>query len=436
MSQLNLQEEEKLLDLQNHDLMSDANIPSDTFWRTMKGWFNLNYWFHVFFVNILLNMKDRIIKLNNSQTIPAKFVDNKLNNQKYNFITFIPIILYNQFKFFFNLYFALLALSQIFEVLRVGFLITYISPLIFVLMITFLKEFYDDFKRYRRDKELNDKKYKKLQKDGNFAEIKSADLKVGDLIQISAGQRIPADLLLLYTDQKNGAVFIKTDQLDGETDWKLRKSIRFTQVEYNVNPNLSQYNCSILAEKPHKDIYSFKGKIVCERGSDAITLENTLWANTSLTAGTIIALVLYTGKETRSQLNNRSARPKFGILDKEVDSLSLILFAMMVFISVLTLVSSGQYGSWYTVVIRYIILYSSIIPISLRVNLDLAKLAYCYMIYKDDEMPETVARNSTIPEELGRIEYLFSDKTGTLTQNSMVFKKLFCIQKLFTTVFF
>ena len=148
----------------------------------------------------------------------------------------------------------------------------------------------------------------------------------------------------------------------------------------------------------------------------------------------ILALVVYKGKETRSQLNNRSARPKFGVLDQEVDRLSMILFGMMVIISALTLVGSGQYGAWYIVVVRYIILYSSIIPISLRVNLDMAKLAYCYMIYKDTEMPETVARNSNIPEELGRIEYLFSDKTGTLTQNSMIFKKLYCLHKLYTVV--
>ncbi len=370
----------------------------------------------------------------NGETQPSRFVDNKLNNQKYNFFTFFPYILYNQFKFFFNLYFALLALSQMVEILRVGFLITYISPLIFVLMITFLKEFYDDFKRYRRDSELNSKKYKKLCKDGSLVDIESSEVKVGDIISISAGERIPADLILLHTNQKNGAVFIKTDQLDGETDWKLRKSLALTQTAYQSNPNLTVLDAEILVEQPHKDIYSFKGRITCDRGTDGISLENTLWANTSLTAGTILALVTYTGKETRSQLNNRSPRPKFGILDREVDQMSMILFGLMVVISVLTLVSSGQYSSWYIITVRYIILYSSIIPISLRVNLDIAKLAYCYMVYKDKEIPETVARNSTIPEELGRVEYLFSDKTGTLTQNSMIFKKLYCLQKLFTMV--
>ena len=370
----------------------------------------------------------------NGTTNPSDFINNKLNNQKYNIFTFFPLILYNQFKFFFNIYFGLLALSQCVVVLRVGFLITYISPLVFVLMVTFLKEFYDDFKRYLRDKELNKKKYKKLTASGEFIDMISADLKVGDIISVKSGERIPADLLLLYTDQKNGAVFIKTDQLDGETDWKLRKSIALTQEEYVTNPNLTQFDADIIIEKPHKDIYSVKGKIISSKGVEGLSLENTLWANTSLTAGTILAMVIYTGKETRSQLNNRSARAKFGVLDKEVDRMSMILFGLMVVISIITLLLSRRFHNWYVSVVRYIILYSSIIPISLRVNLDMAKLYYCYLVYKDNSIPETVARNSTIPEELGRIEYLFSDKTGTLTQNFMIFKKLYVIDKLYTSV--
>ena len=50
----------------------------------------------------------------------------------------------------------------------------------------------------------------------------SASLKVGDIIEVIGNQRIPADLILLHTADINGTVFIKTDQLDGETDWKLR----------------------------------------------------------------------------------------------------------------------------------------------------------------------------------------------------------------------
>lgn len=86
-------------------------------------------------------------------------MSNRLNNQKYNFITFIPKVLYNEFKFFFNMFFLVIALSQFVPFLKVGFMFTYVAPLAFVLLITMVKEFFDDFGRFRRDKELNNAEY-------------------------------------------------------------------------------------------------------------------------------------------------------------------------------------------------------------------------------------------------------------------------------------
>ncbi len=58
---------------------------------------------------------------------------------------------------------------------------------------------------------------------------------------------------------------------------------------------------------------------------------------------------------------------------------------------------------------------SNIIPISLRVNLDLAKLYYSYGINTDEEIQGSMARNSNISEDLVRLSYLITDKTGLLT---------------------
>jgi len=96
------------------------------------------------------------------QTRPRSFPSNKLDNQKYNLFTFLPLLLYNEFKLFFNMFFLAIAVSQFVPFLKVGLLVTYVAPLAFVLAVTMLKEAYDDFKRYQRDKELNLTKYEKL----------------------------------------------------------------------------------------------------------------------------------------------------------------------------------------------------------------------------------------------------------------------------------
>ena len=83
--------------------------------------------------------------------IPNRYPSNKVNNQKYNIISFVPMVLYHQFKFFFNLFFLLIALSQFIRALRVGFLFTFIAPLAFVLTITMIKEAFDDISRMKRD---------------------------------------------------------------------------------------------------------------------------------------------------------------------------------------------------------------------------------------------------------------------------------------------
>ena len=156
-----------------------------------------------------------------------------------------------------------------------------------------------------------------------------------------------------------------------------------------------------------------------------MSLENTLWANTVLASpGFILGLVVYTGIETRSMMNARDAKTKVGKLDLELNWMSKCLFAVMVFISLIVVALDEFQGQWIIKFFRFVLLLSYIIPISLRVNLDMAKIYYSYCIYKDTEIDGTIPRNSTIPEELGRIQYLLTDKTGTLTKNEMVFKKV------------
>jgi phospholipid-translocating ATPase len=162
-------------------------------------------------------------------------------------------------------------------------------------------------------------------------------------------------------------------------------------------------------------------------------------------AGSAVGIVVYTGKETRSVMNNSIPRSKVGLIDLEINDLTKvyhyylshffviklriyfvfqILFAAVMGLAFLMMCLKGWEGPWFNYMFRFVLLFSYIIPISLRVNMDMAKSYYAYTIQKDPSISGTVVRSTTIPEDLGRISYLLTDKTGTLTQNEMIFKRL------------
>ena len=115
---------------------------------------------------------------------------NQIENQKYNLITFVPVVLFNQFKQFGNFFYLIMSISQFFDELVVGFLFTYISPLAIVVTISMLKELYDDINRRIQDKKTNSTLIKVLKENPNDAnkpleiEKKAAELLVGDIIEL------------------------------------------------------------------------------------------------------------------------------------------------------------------------------------------------------------------------------------------------------------
>nr|XP_023690721.1 probable phospholipid-transporting ATPase IIA [Paramormyrops kingsleyae] len=281
-----------------------------------------------------------------------RYPRNVINNQKYNLFTFLPGVLFNQFKYFFNLYFLLLACSQFVPELRLGALYTYWVPLGFVLIITIMREAVEEMRCFLRDKEVNSQIYSKLSTRGTV-KVKSSAIQVGDLVIVEKNQRVPADMIFLRTSERNGSCFLRTDQLDGETDWKLRLPVACTQ-RLPTAGDLLQIRSFVYVEEPSIDIHNFVGTFTREDGdppvNESLSIENTLWAST----------VVASASRTHS----------------------------------------------------------------LRVNLDMGKMVFSWMIRKDSKIPGTVVRASTIPEQLGRISYLLTDKTGTLTQNEMVFRRL------------
>ena len=373
----------------------------------------------------------RIVLFRNSSK-NTTYWSNKEENHKYSILFFIPVVLFNQFKQFGNFFYLLLSVSQFFPDLKVGFLFTYLSPLGIVIGFSMLKELYDDIKRRIQDKKTNStlvttlKLSDEIQKNLIKIDKKAAELNIGDIIELKKNSRVPADIIVLktYNDSEENQAFIRTDQLDGETDWKLRKAPGISQSK--SERDIVNINGYIEYEAPSKLIYNFQGvlKFQNDQGiiqKEPLNLENTMWASTVVASQKIIGIVIYTGKETRAQMNSSTPKYKLGILDQELNWLNVYLFSIMFILSVVLICLKG-----FNIFIffKFIILFSSIIPISLRVNLDVSKTWFSYIVSKDEKIPETIARNSTIPEELGRISYIFSDKTGTLTKNEMVFKNI------------
>ena len=473
----------------------------------------------------------RTISVGQLQT--SRFPANAVSNAKYTPWSFLPRTLYNEFSFFINMYFLLVALSQIIPVLRIGYLSTYIFPLAFVISITLGKEAMDDIARRRRDAEANSEGYtvlkfeenslgngvapgknsqkkKRLRKQpkdvGRSADIDdeeqrlsgkglatctywevvkpSRSLKVGDVVKLGKDQRVPADMVLLksYSSENaapienefkaqssssafiddldaegtakvdsaiatgaSGEAFIRTDQLDGETDWKLRLTSPLTQ-----NLDVGEYTrLRVVAGKPDKKVNEFYGTVELppktqrqydphehegttspeDVQSASLSIDNTIWANTVVASScSLLAVVVYTGPQTRQALSTSPSRSKTGLLELEINALTkwLCIFTLSLSFILVALarfqVIEGR--QWWASMLRFLILFSTIVPVGLRVNLDMGKSVYAWFIHHDESIKGTIVRTSTIPEDLGRIEYLLSDKTGTLTQNGMYTDKL------------
>jgi phospholipid-translocating ATPase len=364
-------------------------------------------------------------------TVPYNNRSNKVDNRKYTWFSFVPLILYNQFSFFFNLYFLFLCITQLIPAFKVGFMVTYVGPLIFVIGLTMINEGIGDFKRYRRDKKVNEELFLCLErkpgpKKGTFVEKQSKEIKVGDVLLLEKGDRVPADMIILATKQSNGVVYLKTDQLDGETDWKVRESLKFPQTTVNNGELITTVSYTINVPRPSNKIYDFRGLATFSDNNttEALRIQHTAWASTTVAAGDFYGVVCYVGKDTRIQMNASDTRIKFPQCDYEINKLSKILFCVCLVLSFFLVFMKGLGPRWSIEWVQFLVLLCCLIPQSLRTNLDIVKMIYSYRINKDLNIEGAICRNSQIVEDLGRIDYLLTDKTGTLTRNEMVFKKI------------
>src|SRR5271170_7864607 len=157
------------------------------------------------------------------------------------------------------------------------------------------REALDDIARRRRDTEANSEFYLII---SQHRPVRSRDLKVGDLVKVHKDQRVPADIMLLRTGDGTGEAFIKTDQLDGETDWKLRTALGVTQ-DANSDDALLTLDFCLTAGPPDRDIHKFAGKLALLSTDPSqevgVSIDNTMWANTVLASGPYVTgLAVYT----------------------------------------------------------------------------------------------------------------------------------------------
>ena len=122
-------------------------------------------------------------------------------------------------------------------------------------------------------------------------------------------------------------------------------------------------------------------------------------------SGDILGLVLYTGHETKMSLNSKQPQTKYGKTDEEVNLMTISLFFVLFITTFCFAIISGRLTEPkpYVFIIKTFLIFSTIIPISLKVNVEFAKFYYAILINRDQEIPGTIARSSNIPEELGRI---------------------------------
>lgn len=305
---------------------------------------------------------------------------------------------------------------------------------------------------------MNNRKVKVHEGGGKFKQMEWKTLKVGHIVKVEKDEFFPADLVLLSSSYEDAICYVETMNLDGETNLKLKQALEVTS---SINDEeFKDFKAVIRCEDPNANLYSFVGSMELEGVQHPLSPQQLLLRDSKLrNTEYIYGAVIFTGHDTKVIQNSTEPPSKRSNIEKKMDKIVYLLFGVLFSISTAGSIYFGiktkndldgrRMKRWYlkpddakiffdpdrapaAAVYHFLtalLLYGYLIPISLYVSIEIVKVLQSIFINKDVNMyyEETDkparARTSNLNEELGQVNTLLSDKTGTLTCNSMEFIK-------------
>ncbi|CAI5468735.1 unnamed protein product [Closterium sp. Yama58-4] len=385
---------------------------------------------------------------------PLHYCNNSISTTKYSILSFLPKALFEQFRRVANLYFllcAILALTPLTPYAPYSL----IAPLVLVVGVSMIKEAIEDWRRYLADDEVNKRKVLRHVGEGRFEPCEWKAVRVGDVVKVLKDEFFPADLLMLASSYPDGVCYVETMNLDGETNLKLRKALERT-LPLEDPEALAKFTAEIKCEDPNPSLYTFVGNLEWEGEATALTAAQVLLRDSKLrNTAWVVGVVIFTGHDSKVMMNATAAPSKRSTIERRMDKIIYFLFACLLLMAIVGSIVFGirtknQMPSWWYMgpndtnayydpakpaassvlqCLTAIILYGYLIPISLYVSIEIVKIFQAWFISADREMyfAETDmparARTSNLNEELGQVDTVLSDKTGTLTCNQMDFLK-------------